>query len=170
MGPNSVATGWPRIMTLLRTIPRSMGGSRPCTTSSTSTSTATCPPLYYVLPRYTSCVETKKTRVLLLFLLVTRHSGRRWRDWRPVLDQILNYRLHVQKVWRSKSRHLSSQNQPKRNRRQISLAERTGSHPAMAGNPSVPQPGLDPIVISFMPTTARPYSQGLANPRGSLPL
>ena len=112
MGPNSVATGWLRIMTLLRTI---YGWVSTVQYQYYSTSTAICPPLYYVLPWYTSCVETKKTRVLLLFLLGTRHSGHRWRDWRPVLDQILNYRLHVQKVWRSKSRHLSIQNQPKRN-------------------------------------------------------
>ena len=87
----------------------SLGGSRPCSTSTTCTSTAACddvsrPPLYYVLPRYTRLSQKKQEGDS-----VVSQGGRRWRDWRPVLDHIINYRLHVQKVRRSQSRHLPSQ-------------------------------------------------------------
>lgn len=50
------------------------------------------------------------------------------------------------------------------------LLGRTGSHPTMAGNPSVLQPGLEPDVTSFRPGRARLYSQGLRKPSVGLPV
>ena len=50
-------------------------------------------------------VESKK---ILLATQFGVSGGLRWRDWRPVLDHILNYSLHVQKVRGSKSRHLGT--------------------------------------------------------------
>jgi hypothetical protein len=55
---------------------------------------------------------------------------------------------------------------------EISLAGRTGSRPTVAENPSVPQPGLGPDVMSMRPARPSPYSQGLRKPserRGQYP-
>ena len=43
-------------------------------------------------------------------------------------------------------------------RREATLAGRTGSHPAIAENPSVPQPKLDLDMISLSPSRPWPYS------------
>ena len=37
----------------------------------------------------------------------------------------------------------------------------------MAGNPSVPQPGFEPVMISVRPSSPSPYSKGLRKPSGS---
>jgi len=50
-----------------------------------------------------------------------------------------------------------------------SLAGRTASHPSVAGNPSVLQPGLYPSAMSLMPPRPSPYSRGLSQPSASLP-
>ncbi len=50
-----------------------------------------------------------------------------------------------------------------------SLAGRTGSHPGRAGNPTVPQPGFEPDVMSLRPERASPYNQKLRKPSGFLP-
>ena len=51
-------------------------------------------------------------------------------------------------------------------------ARRTGSHPTVASNPPVLQPGLLPVRISLMPSQYKPasYSQLLRNPSDGLPL
>jgi hypothetical protein len=45
----------------------------------------------------------------------------------------------------------------------------TGSHPAVAGKPSVLQPGFEPWVMSVSARDAFAYSHGFRNPRGDLP-
>jgi hypothetical protein len=45
----------------------------------------------------------------------------------------------------------------------------TGSHPSVARNPWVPQPGFEPDVMSLKPA-ALEYISGLRKPSGELPL
>jgi hypothetical protein len=61
----------------------------------------------------------------------------------------------------------ATQSQP--TKKQSLVGGRTGSHPGTAVNPSVPQPGLLPDVMSVMPGIARPYNQGLRKPSWGLP-
>ncbi len=51
-----------------------------------------------------------------------------------------------------------------------SQVEHTGSHPVTAENPSVLQPGFEPLVMSMRPKKPYPYSQGLSKPSGGWPL
>ena len=46
----------------------------------------------------------------------------------------------------------------------------TGSHPHVAGNPNVPQPGFEPIMTSLKPLAAVEYISGLRKPSGDFPL
>jgi len=46
----------------------------------------------------------------------------------------------------------------------------TGSHPLVAENPEVPQPGFEPDMMSLKPFAAVEYISGLRKPRGDLPL
>ena len=46
---------------------------------------------------------------------------------------------------------------------------RTGSQPGVAGNPSVPQPGLLPTLTSSSATRPIVYKNGLRNPSGLFP-
>jgi hypothetical protein len=46
----------------------------------------------------------------------------------------------------------------------------TGSHPLVAGNPMVPQPGFEPDVMSLKPAAAVEYISRLRKPSGGLPL
>ena len=52
---------------------------------------------------------------------------------------------------------------------ETSLAEHTGSHPSMALNPLVSQPGFEPSVMSMNPSYPSLYSQRLRNPSGGSP-
>lgn len=47
--------------------------------------------------------------------------------------------------------------------------ERTGSHPVVALNPVVPQPGFEPSVMSVRASKPLPYSKGLRKPSGARP-
>ena len=65
-----------------------------------------------------------------------------------------------------------SQSQPTSRSNKKTLPRLTGSHPVIAGNPRVPQPGFEPSVMSLKPVRplrGRLYSQGLRNPSGTLP-
>ena len=46
----------------------------------------------------------------------------------------------------------------------------TGSHPFVAENPKVPQPGFEPDIMSLKPFAAVEYISGLRKPSGDLPL
>jgi hypothetical protein len=46
----------------------------------------------------------------------------------------------------------------------------TGSHPFVAENPEVPQPGLEPDTMSLKPFAAVEYISGLRKPSGDLSL
>jgi hypothetical protein len=46
----------------------------------------------------------------------------------------------------------------------------TGSHPFVAWNPEVPQPGFEPDVMSLKPLAPVEYISGLRKPSGDLPL
>ena len=71
---------------------------------------------------------------------------------RLVLADIIKYVLQGHKVRRPETRHLPSRKSANVEcEERTSLEGRTGSHPTTAGNPSVPQPGLDPDLMSFMP-------------------
>ncbi len=67
--------------------------------------------------------------------------------------------LQVQKVRRPKTRDLPSRKSANVKNEDISLAGRTGSHPATAENPAVPQPGLEPDLMSFRAQRPGPYNQ-----------
>lgn len=45
----------------------------------------------------------------------------------------------------------------------------TGSHPLVAENPEVPQPGFEPDMMSLKPLAAVEYISGLRKPRVDLP-
>ncbi len=62
---------------------------------------------------------------------------------------------------------IESQSQP--NLRINSRKTQTASHPGMAGKPFVPQPGLEPDLISFRPERPSAYKKGLRKPSGFLP-
>ena len=49
-------------------------------------------------------------------------------------------------------------------RKRTNLEARTGSHPGMAGNPGVPQPGFEPPTMSLK-ASGFSYSKGLRKPR-----
>ena len=77
--------------------------------------------------------------------------------------------LQSYKVRRPETRHLSSRKSANIER-EVKLAGRTGSHPVVASNPLVPQPGLDPDMMSLKPLLSIVYSQGLRKPSGGLPV
>ncbi len=74
------------------------------------------------------------------------------------------------KVGRPKTRHLWSPESANVENEDTSLVGRTGSHPSIAENPAVPQPGFDPDVMSLMPLASRAllYNQGFKRPSGGL--
>jgi len=79
-------------------------------------------------------------RMLLSFSLIMR---------RLVLAHSIKYALQGRKVRCPEICHLPSRKSANLEcEENTSLERRTGSHPAMAGNPSVPQPGLDPELTS----------------------
>ncbi len=76
---------------------------------------------------------------------------------------------HFAEVRRSETRYLRSPGSSNSESEGTSLVERTGSHPAMAENPGVPQPGFEPRVMSLRAEKPPPYSQGLRKPSGARP-
>ena len=83
---------------------------------------------------------------------------------------MIKYLLHCAELKRSETRDLRSPGSSNVESEQVtSLVERTGSHPSMAENPPVLQPGFEPVVMSKRASKPLLCSQGLRKPSAGWP-